>query len=226
MKSVLIIGMGRFGHYLCEEMLEQGNEIMIVDKDEEAIEDMVSNVTSALIADCTKESTLKKLGVSNFDVCFVCIGEDFQRNLEITSLLKELGAQYVVSKSNSEIHTKFLLRNGADEVIHPDKDIAERAAVKFSNDNISDYIELQDGYSIYEITPLNEWVGKSLKESNIRAVYKVVIIGVIDADGETNITPSPDYVINSEDHLMVIAHEDDMAQVIKKFEEKKYKGKK
>ena len=144
-------------------------------------------------------------------------------NLEITSLLKELGAQYVVSKANNEIHTKFLLRNGADKVIHPDKDIAERTAVKYSNDNISDYIELQDDYSIYEINPLAEWVGKSLKESNIRAVYKIVIIGVINERGKTNITPSPDYVIKETDHLMIIAHEDDMARVLKKYDDKKYR---
>ena len=223
MKSVLIIGMGNFGHYLCKSMIEQGNEIMIIDKNEEAIEDLASQVTSALIADCSKEANLRKIGVSNFDICFVCISDDFLMNLEITSLLKELGAQYVVSKANNEIHTKFLLRNGADKVIHPDKDIAERTAVKYSNDNISDYIELQDDYSIYEINPLAEWVGKSLKESNIRAVYKIVIIGVINERGKTNITPSPDYVIKETDHLMIIAHEDDMARVLKKYDDKKYR---
>ena len=218
MKSILIIGMGRFGRHLCRELLEQGNEIMIVDREEDAIEDMASLVTSALIADCTRESVLRKIGVSNFDICFVCIGEDFQCNLEITSLLKDLGAPYVVSKTNSEIHAKFLLRNGADEIIHPDKDIAERAAVKYSNDNVFDYIELQDDYSIYEISPLSSWIDCSIKQSDIRAKYKVAVIGIISEKGKkTAIMPSPNYIIREGDHLMVIAHKKDISELIKKL---------
>lgn len=132
MKSILIIGLGRFGTHLCQDLAKLDNEIMIVDKDEASLEDLLPLVVSAKIGDCTNEKVLKSLGVGNFDYCFVCIGENFQSSLEITSLLKDLGAKYVVSKANRDIHAKFLLRNGADEVIYPDRDIAEKVAVRFS----------------------------------------------------------------------------------------------
>ena len=154
MKSILIIGLGRLGHHLCENMIRLGNEVMIVDKAEEKVEDLLPIATNAKIGDCTNEEVLRSLGVGNFDVCFVCIGSNFQSSLEITSLVKDLGARYVVSKANRDIHAKFLLRNGADEVIYPDKDVAERLAVKHSTNNVFDYIELADGYSIFEISPM------------------------------------------------------------------------
>ena len=131
MKSILIIGMGKFGHHLCQNLAELGNEIMIVDQKEEVLEDLLPIVTSAKIGDCTNEEVLKSLGVANFDLCFVCIGTNFQSSLEITSLVKEMGARYVISKANRDIHAKFLLKNGADEVIYPDRDIAEKLAVRF-----------------------------------------------------------------------------------------------
>lgn len=217
MKSILIIGMGRFGHHLCRNLLEQDNEIMIVDKLESALEDMTSLVTSALVADCTNEDVLGNIGVSDFDICFVCIGDDFQSNLEITCLLKELGAGYVVSLSERVIHTKFLLRNGADDVIHPDKDIAERVAIKYSNDNIFDYIELRNDYSIFEISPLKEWIGKSLKDSDIRAKHNISIIAIKNDNGEMDVTPYADYVIKPNDHLMIISHKKDIVNIIRKL---------
>ena len=130
MKSVLIIGLGRFGHHLCADMVKLGNEVMIIDRDEAKTEDLLSIATSVKVGDCTNEEVLRSLGVGNFDICFVCIGSNFQSSLEITSLVKELGAKHVVSKANRDIHAKFLLRNGADEVFYPDRDIAERLAVE------------------------------------------------------------------------------------------------
>ena len=173
MKSILIIGMGRFGRHLCQNLAELGNQIMIVDQEEENLEEMLPLVVSAKIGDCTNENVLKSLGVANFDLCFVCIGTNFQSSLEITSLVKELGGKHVISKANRDIHAKFLLRNGADEVIYPDRDIAEKLAVRYSADHVFDYIELSDEYSIYEIPPLTQWVGKSLKESGIRNSYHI-----------------------------------------------------
>ena len=128
MKSILIIGMGCFGHHLAKNFLENGHDVMIIDENEEAIEDMVPYATSSKIGDCTKEEVLKTIGVRNFDAVFVCIGTNFQSSLEITSLVKELGAKRVISKVTRDIQAKFLLRNGADEVIYPDKDIAEKWA--------------------------------------------------------------------------------------------------
>lgn len=215
MKSILMIGMGRFGSHLCTNLSKLGNEIMIVDECEEKLEDLLSYVTSAKIGNCTNRKVLESLGISNFDLCIVCIGSNFQNSLEITSLLKELGAKYVVSKANREIHAKFLLRNGADEVIFPDRDIAEKVAVSLSADEIFDYINLADGYSIYEIAPLKEWVGKSIIELDFRAKYHMSIIG-IKCGSHTQILPSRDYVFKEDEHLMVICHQKDIEKIIRR----------
>lgn len=213
-KSILIVGMSRFAQYLCESLLEYNNQIMIVDKNEERIEIMAPLVTSAIVADFTKEESVKNVGVGDFDLCFVCMGDDFQNNLEVTCLLKEMGAKYVISLSRSEKHTKFLLRNGADEVIHPDKDMSQRYAVTYSNDNLFEYIELEEDYSIYEIAPLKEWVGKTLVQANIRAKYNVSVICIKGADNKMNIAPGIAYKIKATDHLMVIAHSNDINKII------------
>ncbi len=215
MKSILIIGLGNFGHYLCRNLASLKNEIMIMDKDETALEDLLDVATSSLIADCTRESVLKKIGVSDFDICFVCISGNFQNSLEITSLLKDNGARYVVSQVSNEVHAKFLLRNGADEVILPNKEAALRAAVKHNNDHVFDYIDLKEGYSIYEISPLPAWVGKSILASNIRAKYDMYIIGIIGKGHASSYMPAPETVIGAEDHLMVLAHEETMNRFIK-----------
>ncbi len=216
MKSILIIGMGRFGAHLCMDLSKLDNEIMIVDQEEEKLEDLLPYVTSAKIGDCTNEKVLKSLGVSNFDICFVCIGSNFQSSLEITSLLKELGAAYVVSKANRDIHAKFLLRNGADEVIYPDRDIAEKVAVRFSANQVFDYVELGSGYSIYEIAPLPEWIGKTIKEVNVRVRYNINILGVKNND-QMSLMPGADYVFCANEHLIIVGHQTDIAKIVKKL---------
>ncbi|MCD8198091.1 MAG: TrkA family potassium uptake protein [Lachnospiraceae bacterium] len=216
-KSFLIIGLGDFGKYLCRDLAKMKNEIMIVDKDERALEDLLDVATSSLIADCTRESVLKKIGVGNFDVCFVCISHDFQSNLEVTSLLKELGAQYVVSQAANDAHVKFLLKIGADEVIHPNRDSAKRAAVKYNSEHVFDYVDLKGGYSVYEITPLPEWVGRSILDSNIRARYDIYIVAVIRVGGSTEFMPGPQTVIGHGDHLMVLTNEETMENLLRKL---------
>lgn len=206
MKSILIIGMGRFGHHLAEDFLENGHDVMIIDENEEKVEDMVSYATSTKIGDCTKEEVLKSLGICNFDVVFVCIGSNFQSSLEITSLVKELGAKRVVSKATRDIQAKFLLRNGADEVIYPEKDIAKKWAERYSLDNIFDYFNLPGDIGVYEMNPLQEWIGKSIRESDIAAKHKVTILGIRkQGDEEMSMLPSADYVINEKEHLMIMA---------------------
>ena len=216
MKSILIIGMGRFGTHLCMDLSKLDNEIMIVDREEEKLEDLLPYVTSAKIGDCTNEKVMKSLGVGNFDLCFVCIGSNFQSSLEITSLLKEFGASYVVSKANRDIHAKFLLRNGADEVIYPDRDIAEKVAVRFSANQVFDYVELGGGFSIYEIAPLPEWIGKSVREINVRVKYNINIIG-IKGDSGISLTPGADYIFQNGEHLMIIGSQKDIAKIVKKL---------
>ncbi len=214
MKSILIIGLGKFGHHLCRNMAELGNEIMIVDQKEEVLEDLLPIVTSAKIGDCTNEEVLKSLGVSNFDLCFVCIGTNFQSSLEITSLVKEMGARYVISKANRDIHAKFLLKNGADEVIYPDRDIAEKLAVRHSANHVFDYIELTDDYSIYEIPPLTEWLGKSIRDVNFRVKYKVSILGTKKGE-DISLLPSADHIFAADEHLMVIGRAEDLDKILK-----------
>ena len=213
MKSILIIGLGRFGRHLCKNLADLGNQIMIVDEVEENLEELLPYVVSAKIGDCTNENVLRSLGIDNFDICFICIGTNFQSSLEITSLVKELGGRYVVSKANRDIHAKFLLRNGADEVIYPDRDIAEKMAVRYSANHVFDYIELTDEYSIYETPPLPQCVGKSLKESDIRNRHHINVLGT-KRDGRANLMPPADYIIRSDDHMMVIGKKTDIDKLL------------
>lgn len=215
MKSFLVIGLGRFGHHLTTNLLEHGNEVMIIDSDEKKLEDLVPFATSTKIGDCTNPEVLKSLGVRNFDAVFVCIGTNFQSSLEITSQLKEMGVKRVVSKATRDIQAKFLLRNGADEVIYPEKDLAENLAAKYSVNNVFDYIELDQGYAIYEIPPLPEWVDKSIRESDIAAKYHISILGIRRSEGPSNIMPSADYVIRADEHLMVLASNRTLENMVK-----------
>ena len=179
------------------------------------MEDILSLVTSAKIADCTREEVLRSFGVRNFDICFVCIGTNFQSSLEITSQLKELGAPYVISKATRDIQAKFLLRNGADEVVYPDRDIAKRLAIKVSANHVYDYMEMGD-YSIYEIQPLEEWVGKSIKQMNFRVKYNANILG-IKREGQSTLLPDADHVFQADEHLMVIGKKMDIDRIVKRL---------
>ena len=216
MKSFLIIGLGRFGSHLCADLSKLDNEIMIVDQQEERLQELLPFVVSAKIGDCTNEKVLRSLGVGNFDTCFVCIGNNFQSSLEVTSQLKELGARYVVSKANRDIHAKFLLRNGADEVIYPDRDIAEKMAVRYSANHVFDYIELTEEFSIYEIPPLPEWVGKSIIELSIRNKYRISILATKEGE-RAKLMPTADYVIRADEHLMVIGKNEDVDKILKEL---------
>lgn len=215
MKSFLIIGMGRFGHYLCRELSKLGNEIMAVDEDEECLESVLPLVTSAKIGDCTKPEVLKELGVGNFDRCFVCIGTNFQSSLEITSLLKEMGASCVVSRASTDVQAKFLLRNGADEIVYPERDMAERLAKKSSANHVFDFVDLGD-YGIYETLPMKNWVGKSIRELNVRVNYGVSILG-IKRNSDAMFMPHADYVFAPEDHMLVLGSDEDLAKFVKKL---------
>lgn len=218
MKSFLIIGMGRFGSHLCRNLSELGNEIMIVDKNEELLEPLLPFVTDAKIGDCTKEVVLKSLGISNFDKCFVCIGSDFQSSLEVTSLLKDLGAKYVISKATRDIHAKFLLRNGADEIIYPDRDIARKSAIMYSSENVFDYFNLAEDFSMYEISPLDEWLGKSIAEVNFRKKYNINITAV-HKEGGTVFMPPSNYIFKKDEHLMVVGRNEDIGALLKHYKD-------
>ena len=209
MKSILIIGLGRFGTHLCQDLARLDNEIMIVDKDEASLEDLLPLVVSAKIGDCTNEKVLKSLGVGNFDYCFVCIGENFQSSLEITSLLKDLGAKYVVSKANRDIHAKFLLRNGADAVAYPEKQLAKWAAIRYTANHIFSYIELDEQHAIIEVAVPEDWQGRSIGELDIRRKYGVNILGV-KRNGKTDVNISPETVLDADMTLLVLGENQEL----------------
>ena len=214
MKSILVIGTGKFGHHLCNKLIELGDEVMVVDKQEDRIRDLFSKVTSARIGDCTNPDVLKSLGIGNFYVVVVCIAENFQNSLETTSLVKEMGAKYVISTASRDIQAKFLLRNGADEVIYPDRDVAVNLAVKCSANHVFDYIELTDEYSIYEVPVLPSWVGKTIKEADVRAEYNVNIIAIVSGE-DINVMPSVKYVFKDTDHIKIISSKQDFNNLVK-----------
>lgn len=205
MKSILIIGMGKFGHHLCDNLIALGNDIMVVDKSEDKVSDLIYKVTNVQIGDCTNPQVVKSIGVGNFDIVFVCIGANFQNSLEVTSLVKEMGAKCVVSKANRDVHARFLLKNGADEVIYPDRDIAVKVARKFSVNHVFDYIELNDEYSIYEILPMKKWIGHTIEELNFRRTYDINILGIKRGE-KTEISPAADYEFKEGEHLIVLGH--------------------
>lgn len=178
MKSFLVLGLGRFGRHLAIKLMELGNEVMVVDLDEERVARIASQVTTALVGDCRDEQVLEALGVRNFDVCFVCVRDDFQTSLEATAALKELGAKYVVSRADREKQMKFLRAIGADHVVHTEMDMAVRVAMRFSARNTFDYIELTPQYAIFEMETPCEWTGKTVAEVDVRRKYHVNILGV------------------------------------------------
>lgn len=212
MKSILVIGLGRFGRHLARKMMDLGNDVMVVDKDAELIERYSMTFTDSQIADCTNSGVLRSLGVHHFDICFVCIGGDFESSLVITALLKEMKAKYVVAKAKRDIQADLLSRIGADEVIYPERQMAETLAVRYSAKNLFDYIELTDEYGIFEISVPTDWIGRTIKELDIRRKYKVNIIG-IKYEGELTLLPGADYCFKESDHLMLIIKNDDVEKL-------------
>lgn len=202
-KSVLLIGLGRFGKYIAMKLHELGHEVMGVDENEERVDDAMPYVTNGQIGDSTNEALLKSLGVKNYDVCIVTIGGNFQSSLETTCLLKELGAQKVVSRAEQDVQAKFLLRNGADEIIYPEKQLATWAAIRYSSDHILDYIELGDSCSIFEVSVPSAWVGKSVVEIDIRRKYNVNIVAT-KKNGKINAVVTADTVLSGDETLLVL----------------------
>lgn len=202
MKSFLVIGLGRFGRHLTTKLIELGNEVMVVDRDEERVARLANIATASCVGDCQDEQVLAALGVSNYDVCFVCVSDDFQCSLEATATLKELGARCVVARADREKQTKFLKKIGADYVIHTEMEMAVRAAIRFSARNAFDYYELTPKYAIFEIETPAEWVDKTVAQVNVRHRYNVNILGVKIGD-EIEPLLDPDYKFVSKSHLII-----------------------
>lgn len=215
MRSMLVIGAGRFGKNLAIKLAELHNEVMLVDVDEDAVQKLEPFVTRVQIGDCMDRDVLAGLGVRNFDICFVCISDNFQSSMEITSLLKELGAPYVVSKSDREIHAELLKKIGADDVVYPERDMAQRTAVRYSAKGAFDYIELSSEYAIMEVESPENWIGRNIRELDVRTRHRVNVIGVRNGK---HILPliSADHVFQKQEHIIVAGEQKDILKMINK----------
>ena len=209
MKSVLVIGMGRFGRHVASKMQALGNDVMIVDRDADLVNSLAEEFTDAHIGDCTSEAVIRSLGVKQMDLCFVSMGEDFQSSLVITSLLKRAGAKCVVAKANQEIQADLLYQIGADEVVYPEREIAEKLAIRYNANNIFDCIQLAADYSIYEIPVPTAWVGHTIIEMDVRKKHRVNIIAIKN-ENALQPTPGADYVFRADDHVVLIGKSTDV----------------
>lgn len=214
MKSILIIGLGRFGRHMAHKLIEEGNDVLAVEKNEERAEMSVDVIQNIHIGDATNERFIESLGIDNFDLCVVAIGDNFQTSLEITVLLKDCGAKYVVARASCDVHKKLLLRNGADYVVYAEHDIAERLAVKFGSKNIFDYIELTSEYAIYEIAVPNNWIGKSIVEISVRNKYSVSILATKLGEKIYPMT-SADHVFTNSETIMVMGSQESIRKLTK-----------
>ena len=203
MKNILLIGLGRFGRHIALQLNKLGHEVMAVDSNEERVNKILPIVTNAQIGDSTNTEFLKSLGIGNFDVCIVTIGGNFQNSLETTSLLKELGAKLVVSRAERDVQEKFLLRNGADEVIYPEKQVANWAAIRYTADHIRDYIEVDEAHAIFEVEVPEGWIGKTVGELDIRRKYSINIMATKE-NGKINMAISPETVLTDNITLLVL----------------------
>jgi potassium uptake protein ktrA len=199
---------------MAKKFSEQNNDVMAIDINEERINNVLSVVTNALIGDATNEQFMETIGVRDFDLCVVAIGDNFQSSLETTALLKDLGAKFVLARASRDVHAKFLLRNGADDVIYTEKETAERLAVKYGSDNIFNYIELNDEYSIYEIAVPSSWLNKSILKVNVRSKYGISILATKQGNNIYPL-PKPEHVFTDSESLMILGKNEDVSRFIK-----------
>lgn len=203
MKNILLVGVGRFGRHIAIQLAQMGHQVMAVDTSEDRINDVLPFVTNAQIGDSTNADFLRTLGIGNYDVCIVTISGNFQNSLETTSLLKELGAKCVVSRAERDVQAKFLLRNGADHVVYPEKQVAKWAAIRYSSNHIFDYVEIDDQHAIFEVEIPEGWIGKSVGELDIRRKYGINILG-IKRSGKTDVSITPDTVLSGETTILAL----------------------
>ena len=203
MKSILLIGLNSFGTLIAKQLYDLGHQVMAVDRNESRVNALLPIVTDAQIGDSTNEAFLRSLGIPGYDVCIVTIGGDFQSSLETTALLKELGGRMVVSRADRDVQAKFLLRNGADEVIMPEKQAAEWAAIRYASNHILDYIRLDDDHAIYEVTVPSEWIGKTIGQIDIRKRFGITIMAV-KKNGRMILSVTPETLLKKGIKMLVL----------------------
>ena len=211
--TFLVIGLGRFGSNLALRLMDSGNEVMVLDNDEDTVNHIAPHVTQAKIGDCMDEEVLRSLDPASFDFCFVCISDNFQSSLETTSLLKELGAPMVVAKADRDLHARLLLKIGADEVVFPERDMAQRVAMRFSVNGAMEYVELAPGYAIIELDVPDHWAGQTIIDLDIRKKWNVNVIGRKEEGAIRPIDAS--FVFAADTHILVAGRPDDIARMTK-----------
>ena len=214
MKSVLLIGLGRFGRHMAAKLQELHHEVLAVDKNEERVNEALDLVTHAQIGDSTSEAFIASLGVRNFDLCVVAIGDDFQSSLETTAYLKDLGAKMVVSRASRDVHARFLLRNGADEIVYPEKQVANWTAIRYSSEHIFDYVQLSDTHAIFEIEMPQNWVGKTIGQVDIRKKFNINIMA-LKRDGKLDMAIRPDTMLTDDATMLVLGESRDIQKCFK-----------
>lgn len=203
MKSYIVIGLGRFGSQAAKRLCELGCEVLAIDCNSDLVQPISGVVTQAVVADARDKEVLRALGAKDFECAIVAIGTDLADSVLATMNLKELGVPYIVCKASDETHRQVLLKLGADRVVIPEQEQADRLAKSLSSPNVLEYIELSDEHGIVEIPAPKSWQGKSLKELNVRAKLGVNIIA-IETDGNINVSPSADYKIAQNDIMVVL----------------------
>ena len=203
MKSYIVVGLGRFGAEVARRLCELGCEVLAVDNHADLVQQISADVTHAVVADARDKEVLRALGAKDFDCAVVAIGASLADSVLATMNLKELGIPKVVCKAHDDTHRQVLLKLGADQIVIPEQEQAVRLAKSLSSHNVLDYIELSDEYGIVEVPAPKSWVGKSLKELNVRAKLGLNIIAV-ENNQTTNVSPAADYAIGAEDVLVVL----------------------
>ncbi len=214
MKSVLVIGLGRFGFSVCNKLHLLGHDILAIDKSEKKVNQVLPIVTDAQIGDATDIDLLKSLGVKNFDVCIVAMGNDFQSSLEITSQLKELGARLVVSRASGDLQEKLLKKIGADEVVYPERQLADWTAIRYTSDHVTGYIEIDGDYSIFEVDIPHEWLGKTVGELDVRKKFNINVLGIKE-HSKMDPVIGPETVLKEGQTLMVLGKFKDLKKCFK-----------
>lgn len=210
-KQFLVIGLGRFGSELAKTLFKLGNDVLAVDKNEELVENIADDVTHAVTIDSTDENALKSLGISNFDVAIVSIGDDLESSVLITLILKDLGINYIVCKAQNDLHEKVLKKIGADKVVRPEKDMGRKTAYNLVSSSVLDYIQLSRDYAIMEIEAPKEWYNKTLIDVDVRKKYNINIIG-IKRGHNINIAPSGEDVIKEKDVLVTLSSHENFSK--------------
>ena len=214
MKNVLLIGLGRFGRHMAQKLSDLHHQVLVIDKDEHKIQEAMAYVTNAEIGDATDPALIDSLGVKDFDLCVVTMSHDLQASLEITALLKKKGAPFVVVRVSRDTHAQFLLSCGADDIIYPEKQIADWAAVRYSGDHVYDYTRLSADHAIYETEIPDNWAGHTLVDLQVRQKYHLNILA-IRRDGKVDPMPGPNYQFNMNDRVVLLGSDKDVQKFLR-----------